>query len=120
VIAGPMNVTVWRCPRSVDTFQLALRELDRGPGFRTAHPGHARPAGPSLQDHRDERRKLQASGRHETVPNQKVLRESGIDHVPEADLHINHVWLFSTSGRGCFGPAFTHGDIYLLRARLPG
>ena len=29
----------------------------------------------------------------------------------EADLQDNHVWLFSTSGRGCFGPAFTLDDL---------
>ena len=72
-------------------------------GLRTPHRGHARPLDASLQDHRDEGRKLPTSGRHEAVPNQKVLSESGVSHVPEADLHNQprvavfdaHVWLLS-------------------------
>ena len=39
------------------------------------------------------------------------MRESGVSHVLEADLQDNHVWLFSTSERGCFGPAFTSGHL---------
>jgi hypothetical protein len=98
VIAGPMNVTVWRCPRSVDTFQLALRELDRGPGFRTAHRRHARPVDAPLQDHRDEGRKLPTSERFKALPSQKVLKESGASHAPEADLPTNHCGYFRCAG----------------------
>ncbi len=63
---------------------------------------------PSLSHPRSHRRELPTSGRREAFQNQKVLRESGVSHVLEADLGDNHVWLFSTSGRGYFGPAFTH------------
>jgi hypothetical protein len=94
----------------VTTNQPALRKLDRSSGIRTTHRGHARPVDASLQDHRDEGRELPTSGRHETVPNQKGLRESGVSHVLEADLGDNHVLLFSTRGCCCFRCVFTTGQ----------
>ena len=111
--ANDMSSMLWSKPetnksvmtRTANCVRLSLSALMISP--RTKRSRTAPEVEPMLQDYRDERRKLQTSGRCEACSNQKVLRESGVSHVLEADLQDNHVWLFWASGRGCFGPAFT-------------